>query len=151
MDIDEVELFGGDGEACQPNGLHTAALSEEERGWPRYVLFDARRDRVYGACYRPIGNGFEVLIPPHSTTIGAVLSDNLPISVFAGDGAQKHADEIRGAGFTLLPHPFGMPTAAGLLRVVADSPPHEPVEDVARWRPEYLRSSSAERCAGSGA
>jgi tRNA threonylcarbamoyladenosine biosynthesis protein TsaB len=151
VDIDEVELFGGDGAACQPKGGHTATLSEEERGWPRYVLFDARGDRVYGACYRPIGNGFEVLIPPHSTTIGAVLSDNLPISVFAGDGAQKHADEIRGAGFTLLPAPFGMPTAAGLLRVVADSPPREPLEDVARWQPEYLRSSSAERVASSHA
>ena len=151
VDIDEVELFGGDRETSQPNGGHTAALSQEERSWPRYVLFDARSDRVYGACYRPTGSGFEVLIPPHSTTIGAVLSDNLPISVFAGDGARKHADEIRGAGFTLLPAPFGMPTAAGLLTVVADTPPREPVEDVARWQPEYLRSSSAERLAGSGA
>jgi tRNA threonylcarbamoyladenosine biosynthesis protein TsaB len=143
VDIDEAEL---------------AALSEEERAWPRYVLFDARSDRVYGACYRPVERGFEVLIAPHSTTIGAVLSDDLPISVFAGDGAQKHADEIRGAGLTLLPAPFGMPTAAGLLRAVADSPPREPVEDVARWQPEYLRpssaqrsSESAERSSGSGA
>ncbi len=136
VDIDEVDR---------------AALSEEERAWPRYVLFDARSDRVYGACYRPTGSGFEVLIPPHSTTIGAVLSDNLPISVFAGDGARKHADEIRGAGFTLLPAPFGMPTAAGLLKVVADSPPREPVDDVARWQPDYLRSSSAAPCVQSGA
>ena len=157
VDIDEVDLFGGDAEASQPNAVsprnagYRAALSEEERAWPRYVLFDARSDRVYGACYRPTGSGFEVLIPPHSTTIGAVLSDNVPISVFAGDGARRHADEIRGAGFTLLPPPFGMPTAAGLLKVVADSPPREPVEDVARWQPEYLRSSSAERCAGSDA
>ncbi len=159
VDIDEVELFGGDGggdwQASQLNGVsprnagHRAALSEEERAWPRYVLFDARSDRVYGACYRPTGSGFEVLIQPHSTTIGAVLSDDLPISVFVGDGARRHADEIRGAGFTLLPPPFGTPTAAGLLKVVADSPPREPVEDVARWQPEYLRSSSVERYAGS--
>ena len=159
VDIDEVELFGGDGggdsQASGPNGSFEAVLSEEERAWPRYVLFDARSDRVYGACYRPTGSGFEVLIAPHSTTIGAVLSDNVPISVFAGDGARKHADEIRGAGFTLLPAPFGMPDAAGLLRVVAGSPPREPVEDVARWQPDYLRSSQAERMtsspAGSGA
>ena len=159
VDIDEVELFGGDGggdwQASQLNGVsprnagHRAALSEEERAWPRYVLFDARSDRVYGACYRPTGSGFEVLIQPHSTTIGAVLSDDLPISVFVGDGARRHADEIRGAGFTLLPAPFGTPTAAGLLKVVADSPPREPVEDVARWQPEYLRSFSVERYAGS--
>ncbi len=126
-------------------------LSEEERAWPRYVLFDARSDRVYGACYRSTGNGFEVLVPPHSTTIGAVLSENLPISVFAGDGAQRHADAIRGAGFELLPAPYGMPTAAGLLRAVAGSPPREPLEDVARWEPEYLRSSSAQRITSSHA
>jgi tRNA threonylcarbamoyladenosine biosynthesis protein TsaB len=146
------------GAAAVDIGGHRAALSEEERARPRYVLFDARSDRVYGACYRPTKSGFEVLVPPHSTTIGAVLSDNVPVSVFAGDGAQKHADEIRGAGLTVLPAPFGMPTAAGLLRAVADSPPREPVEDIARWQPEYLRpssaqrsSESAERSSGSGA
>jgi tRNA A37 threonylcarbamoyladenosine modification protein TsaB len=126
-------------------------LTEEERALPRYVLFDARADRVYGACYRPTGSGFDVLIPPHSTTIGEVLSAGVPFSVFAGDGAVRHADEIRGAGLTLLPAPLGMPTAAGLLRVIADSPSREPVEDVARWQPDYLRSSSAERCVESGA
>jgi tRNA A37 threonylcarbamoyladenosine modification protein TsaB len=151
VDIDRVEPSVDIGAAADPNGGHAAVLSEGERACPRYVLFDARSDRVYGACYRPTGSGLEVLIPPHSTTIGEVLSGDLPVSVFAGDGAQKHADEIRGAGFTLLPAPFGMPTAAGLLRALANSPSREPVEDVARWQPEYLRSFSAERYAGSGA
>jgi tRNA threonylcarbamoyladenosine biosynthesis protein TsaB len=142
---------------------HSEPLSDEERACPRYVLFDARSDRVYGACYLPTGSGFEVLIPPHSTTIGAVLSegvpfpdgvpcpDGVPVSVFVGDGAQRHADEIRGAGFTLLPAPFGVPDAAGLLKVVADSPACGPVEEVARWQPDYLRSSSAQRSARPGA
>lgn len=128
-----------------------AQIEEEDRARSRYVLFDARGDRVYGACYRPTGSGLDVLIAPHSTTIGEILSDPLPFSVFAGDGAQRHADEIRGAGFTLLPPPFGMPTAAGLLRAVAGPPPCTPVADVARWQPEYLRSSSAERFLGSDA
>ena len=150
-DVDAVKLGGGGGSASDPSRGHGEALSAEERAWPRYVLFDARSDRVYGACYRPTGSGFEVLVPPHSTTIGAVLSDGVPFSVFAGDGAQRHADEIRGAGFALLPAPFGMPDAAGLLRVVSDSPAREPLEDVARWQPEYLRSSSAQRSEGSGA
>ena len=155
VDIDEVEpsgsVGGDDLQVSHPNWGRGPVLSEEERACPRYVLFDARSDRVYGACYRPTGSGFEVLVAPHSTTIGEVLSDGLPFSVFAGDGAQRHADEIRGAGFTLLPAPFGMPSAAGLLKVVADSPSREPLEDIARWQPEYLRSSSAERCRGSGA
>ncbi len=151
VDIERFKPSVDIGDAADPNGEHAAALSDEERAWPRYVLFDARSDRVYGACYRPTGSGLDVLIPPHSTTIGELLSGDLPVSVFAGDGAQKHADEIRGAGFTLLPAPFGMPTAAGLLRTLANSPSREPVEDVGRWQPEYLRSSSAERYARSGA
>jgi len=151
VDIDESEPSVDIREASHPDGGYERVLSDEERACPRYVLFDARSDRVYGACYRPTRRGFEVLVPPHSTTIGAVLSEGVPFSVFAGDGAQRHADEIRGAGLTLLPAPLGMPTAAGLLRVVASSPPREPVEDVARWQPDYLRSSSAERGVGSSA
>ncbi len=151
VDIERFEPAVDIGEVSDPDEGPPAALSDEERGWPRYVLFDARSDRVYGACYHPTGGGFDVLIPPHSTTIGAVLSGDLPFSVFAGDGAQKHADEIRGAGFVLLPAPFGMPTAAGLLKALVNSPSCEPVEDLARWEPEYLRSSSAVRCSGSGA
>lgn len=151
VDVDVVELGGGGRNASYPNGGHREPLSDEERAWPRYVLFDARSDRVYGACYRATGSGFEVLVPPHSTTIGAVLSGGAPFSVFVGDGAQRHADEIRGAGFKLLPAPFGVPTAAGLLKVVADSPAREPVEEVARWQPDYLRPSSAQRSARSGA
>ena len=150
VDIDRFEPSVDIGKAADANGGHAAALSDEERAWPRYVLFDARSDRVYGACYRPTGSGFDVLIPPHSTTIGAVLSAGPPFSAFAGDGALKHADEIRGAGFALLPAPFGMPTAAGLLRALSNSPSRESVKDVARWQPEYLRSSSAQRCSGSG-
>ena len=151
VDIDQAEPSIDIGAASHPDWRHEKALADAERAWPRYVLFDARSDRVYGACYRPTGGGLEVLIPPHSTTVGAVLSEGLPFSVFAGDGAQRHADEIRGAGFMVLPAPLGMPTAAGLLRVIADSPSREPVEDMARWQPDYLRTSSAQRCAGSGA
>lgn len=150
-DVPTVDLPALDTAAADASAAALDAVAEDELSHPRYVLFDARGDRVYGACYRPTGGGLDVLIPPHSTTIGEVLSGDLAVCVFAGDGAQKHADEIRGAGFTVLPAPLGMPTAAGLLRVVAASPLGEPIEDVARWQPEYLRSSSAERLAKSGA
>ena len=124
-------------------------LSDAERMWPRYVLFDARGDRVYGACYVPTEQGLEELVAPHSTTIGEILSGSVPFSIFGGDGADRHADEIRGAGFSVLPPPLGMPTAEGLLRVVGAGAGRAPVEDVARWEPEYLRPSSAERLSGS--
>ena len=155
VDIDEVELFGGDGggdrQALQLNGVsprnagHRAALSEEERAWPRYVLFDARSDRVYGACYVPTDHRFEELIPPHATTIGEILADDIPLCSFVGDGAERHCDEIRGAGFPVLPAPIGMPSAEGLVDLVGRSPCRPPVADIALWEPDYLRPSSAER------
>ena len=150
VDIDETELSGDADGASDPLKGRPPALSDEERTWPRYVLFDARADRVYGACYRPTESGFEVLIPPHATTIGDLLSKDLPDSVFAGDGAQRHEIEIRGAGMRLLPAPLGMPTAAGLLRA-AEKPSRAPLENVALWEPDYLRPSSAERFSRSGA
>ncbi len=126
-----------------------AELSAEERSWPRYVLFDARSDRVYAACYLPTEHGLEELIAPHSTTIGEILSGSVPFSIFGGDGADRHADEIRGAGFPVLPTPLAMPTADGLLAVLRDGPARAPVKDLARWEPDYLRPSSAERLSGS--
>lgn len=124
-------------------------LSEDQRGLPRYVLFDARSDRVYAACYLPTEDGLEALIAPHSTTIGDILSVGAPRAVFAGDGAVRHADMIRGAGFSVLPSPLGMPTADGLLAVLSGGTPRMPLADVARWQPDYLRPSSAERLQGS--
>ncbi len=126
-----------------------AELSVDERARPRYVLFDARSDRVYAACYLPTEHGLEELIAPHSTTIGEILSGTVPLSVFAGDGAARHEDEIRGAGFPVLPPPLGMPTADGLLAILRNGPARAPLEDVARWEPDYLRPSSAERLSGS--
>ena len=125
-----------------------AELSLEERAKPRYVLFDARGDRVYAACYLPTGRGLDVLVPPHSTTIGELLSADVPFALFAGDGTLRHADEIRGAGFPVLPHPLGVPTADALLEILGATPDRLPVEDSALWEPDYLRPSSAERLAG---
>jgi len=151
LDVDGIGFGGGGEGASPPSDGHGPALSEEERVCPRYVLFDARSDRVYGACYRLTSGGFEVLVPPHATTIGEVLTDTLPSAVFSGDGAQRHEDEIRAAGLRLLPAPLGMPTAAGLLKAVEYSQSRAPVEDVSRWQPEYLRTSSVERLSGSRA
>ena len=128
----------------------TTELSSAEKARPRYVLFDARSDRVYGACYVPTDHRFEELIPPHATTIGEILADDIPLCSFVGDGAERHCDEIRGAGFPVLPAPIGMPSAEGLVDLVARSPCRPPVADIALWEPDYLRPSSAERLLMSG-
>ncbi len=105
---------------------------------------------MYGACYVPTDRRFEELIPPHATTIGEILADDIPLCSFVGDGAERHSDEIRGAGFPVLPAPIGMPSAEGLLDLVGRSPARPPVGDVALWEPDYLRPSSAERLLASG-
>ena len=127
-------------------------LTGDELAWPRYVLFDARADRVYAACYHATDEGLQELVPPHCTTIQEVLSE-IPRgpTLFGGDGADRHAYEIRRAGFTVLPPPLGMPTAAGLLAVVGGRSERTLVGNVARWTPQYLRPSSAERVHGGSA
>lgn len=128
-------------------GLHVppSPLNEFERSCGRYVLFDARADRVYAACYLPCEAGFDVLVAPHATTIGELLEAESPFAIYGGDGAERHADEIRGAGFPVLPAPHGLPTADGLIQLWATQVDAAPVPDAAAWSPDYLRATGAER------
>ena len=124
------------------------SLTEEERTWPRYILMDARGRRVYAACYLEAPHGLDTLVEPHATTIEAILSGEVPYALFGGDGADRHADEIRGAGFPVLPSPMGEPLADGLIRLLTLSPETAPLEEPGRWEPDYLRATGAERMAG---
>jgi tRNA threonylcarbamoyladenosine biosynthesis protein TsaB len=115
-------------------------------GQVRYVLFDARSDRVYAACYRVHDDGVETLRDPRATRIAEVLERPLPEEVrFVGTGAVKHRDRIVREGRIVLPPPAGMPTADGLIRVLSLTRDDQPVEDPWSWEPDYLRDSSAER------
>ena len=134
------------------SSLLAAALAEEEDGGEgahpalRYVLFDARGDRVYGACYGVGSAGVETLVPPHGGTLRDVLSEDVPGgAVFVGEGAQRHEGPIRGAGFEVAGPPRGRPTALALLRYLALHPDTAPVEGLATWEPAYVRASNAER------
>ncbi|MCG6956890.1 MAG: tRNA (adenosine(37)-N6)-threonylcarbamoyltransferase complex dimerization subunit type 1 TsaB [Gemmatimonadetes bacterium] len=131
------------------SSLAAAVLSDEGgRAAPavRYVLFDARADRVYAACYGVGGIGVEALIPPHAATLRGILAARIPAgAVFVGDGAVRHRAVIESAGFTVLGSPFGEPTAEALLRFMdlhADTPP---VPSLDTWEPRYLKASNAER------
>ena len=112
----------------------------------RYVLFDARGDRVYAACYQVGADAVEERVPPHATHIGALLaSDILPLAAFAGYGAVRHEELLRMQGHQVLPPPAGVPTADGLLHLLALRPGSFPVGRADGWEPEYVRRSSAER------
>ena len=83
----------------------------------RYVLFDARDDRVFGACYHRTGRELRELIAPHADTVGEVLQAPPPEgSVFCGDAALRHEQVLGAAGFEVAAPPEGVPSPEGLLR-----------------------------------
>jgi tRNA threonylcarbamoyladenosine biosynthesis protein TsaB len=111
----------------------------------RYVLFDARADRVYGACYGVGSTRVEELVAPHGGTLRDLLAADVPPgAIFLGDGAERHQAVIEGAGFEVAS--ASRDTAAeGLLRYLARRPEAEPVHDPFGWEPAYVRTSGAER------
>lgn len=109
--------------------------------WPIYILFDARADRVYGACYRVKG-GLETVVEPHGGTISDILDSPLSRGVrFAGSGAVAHREVLEAAGHSVAEDNEGEPTADGLLRYLALESP-APKEDAGGWEPLYIRDPS---------
>ena len=109
----------------------------------RYVLFDARGDRVYGACYGVGVAGVETLAPPHGGTLREVLAGDVPAgAVFMGEGAVRHWGAIEGAGFQVEGEPAGVPSGDALVRFLSLHREAPPVPDAAAWEPRYVREWS---------
>lgn len=126
------------------SSLMAAALASEV-GRVRYVLFDARGDRVYGACYGVGTAGVQELVPPHGGTLRDVLAEDVPAgAVFLGDGAERHRAAIEGAGFAVAAEQADT-LAEGLLRYMSLHAGVPAVSDPSAWEPAYVRASSAER------
>jgi tRNA threonylcarbamoyladenosine biosynthesis protein TsaB len=112
----------------------------------RYVLFDARGDRVYAACYRLGEAGLDTVLPPHASDVVAVVGEGVPPgAIFAGDGARRHRRILEAAGHRVAEPPLGEPTADALLHFLSLHPGTAPVEDLDTWEPRYVKASSAER------
>jgi len=124
-----------------------APATGSDSGWhrPVCILFDARGDRVYAGAYRFSDLDWEVLLEPTPSTIGEILEHPSlpPDTAFAGDGALRHSPIFRDAGLPVLAAPAGLPTAEGLMRLLALRPETPPLEDPGRWEPTYLRGTSA--------
>lgn len=132
------ELWG------QGNGGDSAAASPSLR--PCCVIFDARGDRVYAAAYRATPTGLEVLLEPRASTLDEMCEGLIPPGAYlVGSGAVRHRPVLEALGFQVLRPPLGVPTADGLLQLLALSPTTPPLADPGRWEPEYLRASGAER------
>lgn len=112
----------------------------------RFLLFDARGDRVFAAAYR-LTDGLPLeLRPPFFAHLPEILEEkSLAGAAFCGDGAVRHGARLESEGRLVLPPPLGFPSADGLLRVLAVDPDRPALEDAGGWEPDYLRESSARR------
>lgn len=126
------------------SSLAGAALAHDA-GPVRYALFDARADRVYGACYG-VGSARVIeLVPPHAGTLRDVLAGEVPAgATFLGDGARRHRAAIEGAGYPVDPSPGGSSIAEGLLDYLGLRSGNAPRVDSSSWEPTYVRAWSAE-------
>ncbi len=112
----------------------------------RYVLFDARGDRVYGGCYGVGRVGVQEIVAPHFAHLRDLLAGDVPAgAVFVGSGAVRHERAIEALGFPVTGPPLGVPAASALLRLLALHPDTPALESPGTWEPRYLRASNAER------
>jgi tRNA threonylcarbamoyladenosine biosynthesis protein TsaB len=111
----------------------------------RYVLFDARAERVYGACYGVGSARVETLVEPWAAELRDLLEEVPAGAVFVGDGTAKHRALIEAAGFDVAPEDDASCRADGLIRYLDRHADAEPVEHSGAWEPAYVRASSAER------
>lgn len=120
--------------------------SEARTEAPRYVLFDARGDRVYGGCWTVGAGSVDEVVAPHGGEISDVLQSGVePGTLFLGDGAEQHRDRIEEAGFEVVDGGNGVDVADGLIGYRARRPSDAPVSDPTVWEPAYVRVSGAER------
>lgn len=126
------ELRGEGAPSVRPAGPGVPAGGGREH---RYVLFDARRERVYGACYDVGAEGPVQVIAPHGGTILDVINGRPSReTVFMGEGALAYRALVRAAGYRTRSYPAGVPVADAVLSCCA----WEPV-DAAGWEPDYVR------------
>lgn len=113
------------------------------------ALLDARRDQVYAGGYTVGPGGLDEHFGPRAGPLDELL-DELDLSAwtFAGVLSREQRETIATAGGTLLPPERGRPSGAGLLRLVQWARAAGQVAEPARWEPEYVRSSSADRRVG---
>jgi tRNA threonylcarbamoyladenosine biosynthesis protein TsaB len=158
------------------SGLLAAAAQAWSAPGPVCALFDARGRDVFAACYR-FGAGVEVVLAPVAISLDHLLErlgagdpgfpedagdpgdpgdpatavpGGTP-SVFVGDGALRHRDELEARGWRVAPSHFSAPRAVALLWLHATVPEMGRVPDAAAWEPDYLRASGAERIAAARA
>lgn len=134
------------------SGLAAAAVSAWAADGPVCAVFDARGQDLYAACYR-FDEEPEVLLGPAAVPVEQLVERLSGMRVAAVTGEVGHAkvrELARALGATLAPLNLGMPRASALLHLATRYPESGRVADPARWEPDYVRASGAERIAAEG-
>ena len=135
-----VETLGKrlDADALPPELVATGELPRPLQGdqrETRYVLFDARGGRVYGAAYDVGADGPVEVVARHGGTIVHAINRRPPVgTVFMGDGAAAHARLLQASGYAVAPSPAGVPLACAVLVCCSWTP-----VEAASWEPDYVR------------
>ncbi len=113
------------------------------------VVLDARRELLYGARFRRVGNTLERVTADSAVNVADFFAELSPTTLLLGDGART----LPGAdAFELLPEPLDMPRASTVITLAREhisalaagtAPPSE-WTDPHTLIPLYLRRTSAE-------
>lgn len=123
-----------------------AAAMAIDAGSTRYALFDARAERVYGACYAVGDDVVEAVVEPHAGELGDVFGRGVPAGTcFTGDGAERHRARIEAAGFPVVVAGPDRCLAVGLVELLGRGSEARRIEHPGAWEPAYVRASSAVR------
>lgn len=109
-------------------------------------MLDARRDEVFAAAYSFQGMEINEILAPCVMTVQEItglFSDGTVICT--GDGALKHADEIKSKGIIVAPAHLAEVRAASLAVLAADKAQRGMAVSHNEIQPVYLRKSQAER------
>ncbi|PIQ82308.1 MAG: tRNA (adenosine(37)-N6)-threonylcarbamoyltransferase complex dimerization subunit type 1 TsaB [Candidatus Omnitrophica bacterium CG11_big_fil_rev_8_21_14_0_20_64_10] len=127
------------------SSLEVTAQNFIAAGRPVFLFLDARKKKVYTACFIPGPSGLtrsapDRLLPPEPGLAEAPAGSVL----FVGDGTRKYADLLKGKSeWTVAPEAGWIPSAERLVRLAAARWPAGVVDDPHTVVPQYLYSAES--------
>lgn len=135
------------------SSLLATAAPFASRGGAVCAIFDARGRDVFAAIYG-FASMLETPLAPAAMSLDEAIDRcrDANVSHFVGDGAIRHADELkREIGASVADAHFASPRGAALLWLAERLPDVGIVAEPTHWEPDYLRPSGAERIAAERA
>lgn len=129
-----------------PSLLGAAWVAARFHGGPIAALYDALRGEVFAAVYTFEADGVRVHLPPTLGTVADVAARaGVTPTVAVGDGAARHAEEVRRwTGRAPIAPPAGAPRAAAYIALAETTAALEPVPDLTTYEPNYGRPAEAQ-------